>query len=48
VGFYGRLDYGLLLWYYMEGGFRWSVIEELDKIWELKYLKIDKKISLPG
>jgi len=44
VGIYGRLDCRLLLWDYMEGGFWWSVIEELDIFMDLK---MDKKISLP-
>ena len=42
VGIYGRLSYRLLLWYYMEGGFRWSVIEELVKFRVFMDLKIDK------
>ena len=31
VGIYGRLDYKLLLWDYMEDGFWLAVIEYLDK-----------------
>ena len=47
MGIYSRLNYRLLLWDYMEGGFWWPVIEELDKFRVLGELKLDKKISLP-
>jgi len=40
MGIYGRLDYRLLLWLYMEGGFWWSVIENLGIFKDLGYLWI--------
>jgi len=46
VGIYGRLDYRLLLWDYMEGGFMWSAIEELDKFRVFKNRQKNKTTRL--